>query len=31
MCKKHTITLQEARDMIVNDWRVAYKKYYGEP
>ena len=31
MCKKHTITLQEARDMIVNDWRVVYKKYYGEP
>ena len=27
MCKKYTITLQEARD----DWRVAYKKYYGEP
>jgi len=25
------ITLQEARDMLVNDWRKAYIKYYGEP
>jgi len=30
MCAGH-ITLKEARDMLVNDWRVAYKKYYGEP
>lgn len=25
------ITLEQARDMLVNDWRVAYEKYYGEP
>ena len=25
------ITLKQAQDMLVNDWRVAYKKYYGEP
>lgn len=25
------ITLQEARDMLVNDWRIAYRRYYGEP
>lgn len=25
------ITLQEARDMLVNDWRKAYIKYFGEP
>lgn len=25
------ITLDEARQMLVNDWRQAYKKYYGEP
>jgi hypothetical protein len=25
------ITLKQARDMLVNDWRVAYRKYYGEP
>lgn len=25
------ITLQEARDMLVNDWRKAYIKYYDEP
>lgn len=25
------ITLKEARDMLVNDWREAYKLYYGEP
>ncbi|SCK14572.1 HNH endonuclease [Vogesella sp. LIG4] len=25
------ITLDEARQMLVNDWREAYKKYYGEP
>jgi hypothetical protein len=24
-------TLKEAQDMLVNDWRVAYRKYYGEP
>jgi hypothetical protein len=26
-----TITLKQARDMLVNDWRKAYKKYYGSP
>jgi hypothetical protein len=32
MCKKNGgIKLQEARDMLVNDWRNAYRKYYGEP
>ena len=25
------ITLKQARDMLVNDWRIAYKKYYGTP
>jgi len=30
MCAGH-ITLKQARDILVNDWRVAYKKYYGEP
>ncbi len=25
------ITLKAARDMLVNDWRIAYKKYYGIP
>ena len=30
MCAGH-ITLQQARAMLVHDWRVAYKKYYGEP
>lgn len=25
------ITLKKARDMLVNDWREAYKKYYGDP
>ena len=25
------ITLQEARDSLTNDWRVAYRKYYGDP
>jgi hypothetical protein len=25
------VTLQEAQDMLVKDWRVAYKRYYGEP
>jgi len=30
MCAGH-ITLKQAQDMLVNDWRVAYKKYYGEP
>jgi len=29
-CAGH-ITLQHARDMLVHDWRVAYRKYYGEP
>lgn len=31
MCEKKTITLKQARDMIKNDWRIAYRKYYGEP
>ncbi len=26
-----TIPLKKARDMLVNDWREAYKKYYGAP
>jgi hypothetical protein len=25
------ITLQAARDSLTKDWRVAYRKYYGEP
>ena len=25
------ISLKAARDMLVHDWRIAYKKYYGEP
>lgn len=25
------ITLKGARDMLVNDWRIAYRRYYGEP
>jgi len=25
------IPLKKARDMLVNDWREAYKKYYGSP
>lgn len=25
------ITLKQAQEMLVNDWRVAYRKYYGEP
>jgi hypothetical protein len=25
------ITLQEAQDMLVKDWREAYRRYYGEP
>ncbi len=25
------ITLKAAREMLVNDWRNAYRKYYGEP
>jgi hypothetical protein len=25
------ITLKAARDMLVNDWREAYKQYYGKP
>jgi hypothetical protein len=24
------ITLKEARDSLTNDWRIAYRKYYGE-
>jgi hypothetical protein len=30
-CEKHSITLTQARKMIRDDWRVAYRKYYGEP
>lgn len=30
MCAGH-ITLKKAQDALVNDWRVAYRKYYGEP
>jgi len=30
MCAGH-ITLKQARNMLVNDWRVAYREYYGEP
>ena len=25
------ITLKQARDMAVNDWRIAYRRYYGAP
>jgi hypothetical protein len=25
------VSLKRARDMLVNDWRVTYKKYYGAP
>jgi hypothetical protein len=30
LCANH-LSLQEARDSLVNDWRVAYRKYYGDP
>ena len=30
VCAGH-ISLKQARDMITNDWRVAYKQYYGNP
>lgn len=30
MCANN-ITLTQARNMLVNDWRKAYKKYYGAP
>jgi hypothetical protein len=30
LCANH-VSLQEARDSLVNDWRVAYRKYYGDP
>lgn len=30
MCA-NKITLIQARNMLVNDWRKAYKKYYGSP
>ncbi len=30
MCAGH-ISLKAARDMLVNDWRDAYKNYYGLP
>jgi hypothetical protein len=30
MCAGH-ITLKVAHDMLVNDWRKAYRVYYGEP
>ena len=29
VCAGH-ITLKQAQTMLVNDWRVAYRKYYGE-
>lgn len=25
------ITLKQAQAMLVNDWRIAYRRYYGEP
>ena len=31
VCEKKTISLKEARSMLLNDWRKAYKQYYGEP
>lgn len=31
VCITKSITLKQARDMLVNDWRVAYRKYYGDP
>ena len=30
MCAGH-ISMKQARDMITNDWRVAYKRYYPAP
>ncbi len=30
-CKQHSITLNQARKLIRDDWRVAYRKYYGTP
>jgi len=30
VCAKH-ITITQARSMIVNDWRQAYVKYFGQP
>ena len=30
-CDLHSITLRQARKMIRDDWRVAYRKYYGAP
>jgi hypothetical protein len=27
----NNISLSKARSMLVNDWRIAYKKYYGSP
>jgi len=27
MCEGN-ITLKQARDMMMNDWRIAYRKYY---
>lgn len=30
MCARH-ITLKQAREMLINDWRDAYKRYYGDP
>jgi hypothetical protein len=29
MCAGH-ITLQQARDLLMHDWRIAYAKYYGD-
>ena len=31
VCVTHSITLKQARELIVNDWREAYVKYYGRP
>jgi hypothetical protein len=30
-CEKQSIKLRQARKWIVEDWRVAYRKYYGRP
>ena len=31
VCTQKSITMQQAREMLLNDWRVAYRQYYGEP
>jgi len=30
LCANH-VTLQQARGSLLNDWRIAYRKYYGDP